>query len=99
MGREGRLAESYMFTLETSSSTPLKLQIRVGVLLNRKAQCHLFVTITLSRGHPRGSLDQSAPFAEVKRNAHVNARAQAANDASDFSEHIRTRAAEATPSH
>jgi Domain of unknown function (DUF4105) len=42
--------------------------------------------------YERGSLDQSAPFAEVKRNAHINARAQAANDASDFSERIRTRA-------
>lgn len=46
--------------------------------------------------YERGSLDQSAPFAEVKRNAHINARAQAAHDASDFSERVRTLAAAAS---
>jgi hypothetical protein len=38
-----------------------------------------------------GLLDRAGlPFAEVRRRAHINARAQAANDAADFSRRIRT---------
>ncbi|HSI85216.1 MAG TPA: DUF4105 domain-containing protein [Candidatus Methylacidiphilales bacterium] len=37
-----------------------------------------------------GSLDQSVPFAELKKRAHINARAIAAGNAPDFSEQIRT---------
>jgi len=40
--------------------------------------------------YQRGVLDHSVPFAELKRRAYINARAQAANDAPDFSERIRT---------
>jgi hypothetical protein len=40
--------------------------------------------------YERGILDHSVPFAELKRRACINARAQAANDAPDFSERIRT---------
>ncbi len=40
--------------------------------------------------YERGVLDHSVPFAELKRRAYINARAQAANDAPDFSERIRT---------
>jgi hypothetical protein len=36
-----------------------------------------------------GRLDQSLPFAELKRRAHVNAAAQAADQAPDFSRRIR----------
>lgn len=36
-----------------------------------------------------GKLDSSLPFAELKRRAHVNARAQAADQAADFSRQIR----------
>jgi hypothetical protein len=32
------------------------------------------------------------PFAEVRRRAHINARAQAADDAADFSKRIRADA-------
>ncbi|HSD95691.1 MAG TPA: DUF4105 domain-containing protein [Sulfuricaulis sp.] len=38
-----------------------------------------------------GRLDTSLPFAELQRRAHVNARAQAADKAADFSQRIRTR--------
>jgi Domain of unknown function (DUF4105) len=36
-----------------------------------------------------GRLDRSLPFEELKRRAHVNAAAQAANEAPDFSQRIR----------
>jgi hypothetical protein len=43
--------------------------------------------------YERGVLDHSVSFAELKRRAYINARAQAANDAPDFSERIRTHLA------
>ena len=36
-----------------------------------------------------GRLDTSLPFEELKRRSHINAAAQAANDAVDFSQRIR----------
>jgi hypothetical protein len=36
-----------------------------------------------------GRLDTSLPFAELKQRSHINARAQAAADAPDFSQRIR----------
>jgi len=39
--------------------------------------------------HEIGKLDSGLPFAELKRRAHVNARAQAADRAADFSRQIR----------
>ena len=36
-----------------------------------------------------GRLDTRLPFAELKRLSHINARAQAAGDAPDFSQRIR----------
>jgi hypothetical protein len=36
-----------------------------------------------------GRLDTSMPFADLKRLSHINARAQAAGDAADFSQRIR----------
>jgi hypothetical protein len=39
--------------------------------------------------YERGAIDRSLPFPELKRLAHVNERAKAANDAADFSERIR----------
>jgi hypothetical protein len=46
--------------------------------------------------YARGFIDGSLPLAELKARSHINARAQAANDASDFSELIRTREEAAT---
>ncbi len=43
--------------------------------------------------YERGILDRSVPFAELKRRAHINSRAQAADNAPDFSERIRSEAA------
>lgn len=45
-----------------------------------------------------GRLDTSLPFPELQRLAHVNARAQAADTAADFSRRIRAAAAGANPS-
>jgi hypothetical protein len=45
--------------------------------------------------YERGKLDGSVPFATLQRRAHINARAQAADQARDFSERIR--AAEPPP--
>lgn len=39
--------------------------------------------------YEKGAIDQSLPFAELKRRSLVNERAKAANDAPDFSEKIR----------
>jgi Domain of unknown function (DUF4105) len=39
--------------------------------------------------YERGILDHALPFAELKRRAHINAQAKAADDAPDFSERIR----------
>lgn len=48
--------------------------------------------------YERGTIERFAlPFDELKRRAHINERARAANDALDFSERIRTHFASATP--
>jgi hypothetical protein len=39
--------------------------------------------------YEKGLVDRSRPFAELKRAAHINARARAANAAPDFSARIR----------
>jgi len=39
-----------------------------------------------------GKLDTSVPFPELQKRAHVNARAQAADTAADFSKRIREAA-------
>ena len=49
----------------------------------------------LANGHidalmyEKGAINRTLPFPELKRAAHINARAQAAGDAADFSERIR----------
>ena len=43
--------------------------------------------------YERGVLDRSLPFGELKRRAHINSRALAADNAPDFSERIRSEAA------
>ncbi len=41
--------------------------------------------------YERATIDRcSLPFDELKRRAHINERARAANDAPDFSDRIRT---------
>jgi hypothetical protein len=47
--------------------------------------------------YARGFIDRRLPLAELKARSLINARAQAANDAPDFSERIRTHLGEATP--
>jgi hypothetical protein len=39
--------------------------------------------------YERGAIDNSLPFADLKRLSHVNERAKAADDAADFSAKIR----------
>jgi drug/metabolite transporter superfamily protein YnfA len=41
--------------------------------------------------YERGVLDHGLPFVELKRRAHINSRAKAADDAPDFSERIRSQ--------
>lgn len=45
--------------------------------------------------HEAGRLDAKVPFAEVKRRSRINALAQAANEAEDFSQRIRASPAPA----
>jgi hypothetical protein len=48
--------------------------------------------------YERGTIERfGLPFDELKRNAHINERARAANDAPDFSERIRTHFSSPTP--
>lgn len=48
--------------------------------------------------YERNSIDRfGLSFAELKRRAHINGRAQAANDAADFSERIRTHFTSSAP--
>jgi hypothetical protein len=49
--------------------------------------------------YERGVLDHSVPFAQLKQRAYINARAQAANDAPDFSERIRTHLVGSPPNY
>jgi hypothetical protein len=46
--------------------------------------------------YERVVLDHTLPFAELKRRAHVNERAKALDDASDFSERIRAPESQVT---
>ena len=39
--------------------------------------------------YAQGKLNTSVPFAELQRRAYINARAQAADEAADFSQRIR----------
>jgi len=48
--------------------------------------------------YERGVLDRSLPFAELKRRAHINSRAKAADDSPDFSARIRSQSAPSTES-
>ena len=48
--------------------------------------------------YEQGRLETRVPFAELKRLAHINALAQEAGSASDYSARIRTRLAAPTPS-
>jgi len=43
--------------------------------------------------YERGVLDRSVPFVELKCRAHINSRAQAADNAPDFSERTRSNTA------
>jgi len=43
--------------------------------------------------YERGVLNRNLPFAELKRRAYINARANDADNAPDFSERIRLEAA------
>jgi hypothetical protein len=45
-----------------------------------------------------GVVDRSLPFADLKRHAHINERAQSADASEDFSELIRVGLPDMTPS-
>jgi hypothetical protein len=84
--------------ITTNCTTSIRTQRSLGerqpwdwrMLVNGKADEMLY---------EQGILDRSLPFAELKRRAYINARAQAANDAPDFSERIRTHLVGATPNY
>jgi hypothetical protein len=80
-------------TATTNCTSTIRLNSRVNpghlawswrMLLSGHVPAHLYAL---------GKLDRGVPFAELQERAHVNARAQAADEAQDFSQRIRMPAA------
>jgi hypothetical protein len=78
-------------TLTTNCTTSIWLHTRINpghppfswkLLLSGYVPAHLYET---------GRLDTSVPFPELRRRAHINARAREADQAEDFSQRIRMR--------
>lgn len=78
-------------TLTTNCTTAIWVHTRVNpghLPLSWKILASGYVPEYL---YEMGRLDGGLPFAELERRAHVNARAQAADKAADFSDRIRAR--------
>lgn len=83
-------------TLTTNCTTAIWMHSRINpghVPLSWKILASGYVPEYM---HEMGRLDNSLPFAEVKRRAHINARAQAADKAADFPAKIRAELPAAT---
>jgi hypothetical protein len=86
-----RLVERPAFynTLTTNCTTAILFHARAA---GGSAQYNwkiLFSGYAPQYAYELGRLDTRLPFAELKRQSHINARAQAAGDAPDFSQRIR----------
>lgn len=76
-------------TLTTNCTTAIYFHSRVSGGIARYNWKILFSGYAPEYVHEIGRLDTRLPFAELKRLSHINARAQAAGDAPDFSQRIR----------
>jgi hypothetical protein len=86
-----RLVEQPAFynTLTTNCTTAILLHSRASGGIARYNWKVLFSGYAPAYAYEIGRLDTSRPFVELKRLSHINARAQAAGDAADFSQRIR----------
>jgi hypothetical protein len=76
-------------TLTTNCTTTILFHARVSGGIARYNWKILFSGYAPEYAYEIGRLDTRLPFAELKQLSHINARAQAAGDAPDFSQRIR----------
>jgi hypothetical protein len=76
-------------TLTTNCTTNIVLHLRASGGIARYTWKILLSGYAPAYAYEVGGLDTSLPFAELKRLSHINARAQAADEAPDFSQRIR----------
>jgi hypothetical protein len=76
-------------TLTTNCTTNILLHARASGGIARYNWKILLSGYAPAYAYEVGRLDTSLPFAELKQRSHINARAQAAGDAPDFSQRIR----------
>jgi hypothetical protein len=76
-------------TLTTNCTTTILFHARASGGIARYNWKILFSGYAPEYAYEIGRLDTRLPFAELKRLSHINARAQAAGDAPDFSQRIR----------
>jgi len=86
-----RLVEHLEFynTLTTNCTTTILFHARASGGIARYNWKVLLSGYAPAYAYEIGRLDTRLPFAELKRLSHINARAQAAGDAPDFSQRIR----------
>ena len=76
-------------TLTTNCTTNVLMHTKVNPGNHRYSWKILLSGYAPLYAYESGRLDTSLPFEELKRRSHINAAAQAANDAVDFSQRIR----------
>ena len=86
-----RLVEQPAFynTLTTNCTTNILFHLRSFGARVRYNWKILLSGYTAEYAYESGGLDTRMPFAELRRRSHINAQAQAARDAADFSQRIR----------
>jgi hypothetical protein len=94
-----RLVEQPAFynTLTTNCTTAILFHARASGGMARYNWKVLFSGYAPAYAYEIGRLDTRLPFADLKRLSHINARAQAAGDAPDFSQRIRAGLPMPTP--
>jgi hypothetical protein len=76
-------------TLTTNCTTSILFNIRSFGGHARYNWKILLSGHTAAYAYENGSLDTRLPFAELRQRSHINAQAQAAHEAADFSQRIR----------
>jgi hypothetical protein len=86
-----RLVEQPAFynTLTTNCTTNILFHVRASGGIARYNWKILLSGYAPAYAYEGGGLDTSLSFADLKQRSHINARAQAAGDAADFSQRIR----------
>jgi hypothetical protein len=86
-----QLVEQPVFynTLTTNCTTNIVFHLRASGGIARYSWKILLSGYAPAYAYESGGLDSSLAFADLKQRSHINARAQAADDAPDFSQRIR----------